>query len=120
MTVIYLHDSQVNPPKGVRDGQDGISGSGWQVTKDGEKVVLPNTALVELQEGEYVRGFDSSGGGYGNPKERDPKLVLEDVLETWETIERAREIYGVVFSGSQEDETLAVDWNETERLRATA
>ena len=120
MTVIYLHDSQVNPPKGVQGGQDGVNGSGWKVTKDGEKVMLPNTALVELQEGEYVRGFDSSGGGYGNPKERDPKLVLEDVLETWETIERARDIYGVVFSGSREDETLAVDWNGTERLRATA
>jgi hypothetical protein len=35
--------------------------------------------------------------------------VLKDVLEKYETIERARTVYGVVFSGAVEDETLGID-----------
>ena len=44
--------------------------------------------------------------------------MLHDVLEKWETPERAREIYGVVFSGALDDESLAVDVAATAALRA--
>lgn len=59
---------------------------------------------------------DSSGGGYGSPIERDPGLVLEDVLEGWETVERARDIYGVVFTDAGEA-GFAVDGPATETRR---
>ena len=35
------------------------------------------------------------GGGYGPPWERDPGLVLRDVLEEKLSVERARDVYGV-------------------------
>ena len=35
--------------------------------------------------------------------------MLKDVLENYETIERARKVYGVVFRGTVEDETLGID-----------
>ena len=37
-----------------------------------------------------------SGGGYGEPLERDPELVRADVAEGWIGTERARDVYGVV------------------------
>lgn len=36
------------------------------------------------------------GGGWGDPLERDPRLVREDVLDEYLSIEGARRDYGVV------------------------
>jgi N-methylhydantoinase B len=66
----------------------------------------------------------SGGGGYGDPLERDPALVLDDVLEGWVSLERARTVYGVAFTGDSVSEGLAVDAEATtaqrERLRTPA
>ena len=35
--------------------------------------------------------------------------VLRDVVEKWETPERAEDIFGVVFIGALDDDSLAVD-----------
>ena len=64
------------------------------------------------------RGVDAGGGGYGSPLERDPERVLKDVLDHWETIERADSIYGVVFDGKLEDASLSVNAAATAARRA--
>lgn len=117
VTAIYQADGQFFAPKGVRGGGDGILSGGWHVKEDGSEERLPNSTQVILRKGEFLRGLDSSGGGYGNPRERDPALVLEDVLEGYESFERASAVYGVVLTGSIEDETLAVDDAATRKLR---
>ena len=48
---------------------------------------------------------------------REPGRVLEDVLERYISIDRARDVYGVLFSGNIEDETLTIDAKATEKLR---
>lgn len=118
VTAIYQADGQFFAPKGVRGGGDGILSGGWHIKADGSEERLPNSTQVVLQKGEFLRGLDSSGGGYGEPKERDPALVLYDVLEGYETPERARDVYGVALTGSAADETLAVDEAATQKLRA--
>ena len=72
-----------------------------------------------LEPGEWIRGVDTGGGGYGAPTERDPERVCRDVQERWESAERAREVYGVVLTGSAETGDLAVDTAATETLRAS-
>ncbi|MEQ8661230.1 MAG: hypothetical protein RLW62_10465 [Gammaproteobacteria bacterium] len=44
--------------------------------------------------------------------------MLKDVLERWESIERARDVYGVVLTGSVDDDTLAIDAAATAARRA--
>ena len=44
------------------------------------------------------------GGGCGNPFERDPALVLEDVRNGLVSAESAREDYGAVIAGDAVDE----------------
>jgi N-methylhydantoinase B len=61
-----------------------------------------------------VRSGD--GGGYGNPFERDPELVRLDVVCGYVSREAARRDYGVVLR----PDTLAIDVEETQRLRAEA
>jgi N-methylhydantoinase B len=51
-----------------------------------------------LRPGEWIRGVEAGGGGYGDPLERDPEAVLRDVLERWVTPRAAREVFGVVLA----------------------
>ncbi len=109
VTAIYHGDGHVNAPKGVLGGHDGVCCSAWKISPNGEREKLPSVSGVTIAKGEKLHGTDSSGGGYGNPLERDPARVLNDVLEKWETRARAHDVYGVVFTGSIDDESLAVD-----------
>ena len=70
---------------------------------------------VEFSAGEYIEFREPNGGGYGDPLERDPALVREDVLDDFTTIELARDAYGVIFV---DEKTLEVDAEATERRRA--
>jgi N-methylhydantoinase B len=62
-------------------------------------------------------GVECSGGGYGDPLERDVARVFHDVVEGWETCERARAVYGVIVIET-DDGDLVVDSAATESLRA--
>ncbi|MFH1124575.1 MAG: hydantoinase B/oxoprolinase family protein [Pseudomonadota bacterium] len=53
------------------------------------------------------------GGGYGDPLERDPQRVFQDVQDGEVTLEYAKEAYGVVVN----PETLTLDSAKTEKLR---
>ncbi|MEM7110822.1 MAG: hydantoinase B/oxoprolinase family protein [Chloroflexota bacterium] len=46
------------------------------------------------------------GGGYGSPSERDPQLVLQDVVNGYVTIEAAKAQYGVEIRYTGEPEAL--------------
>ncbi|MBI2880952.1 MAG: hydantoinase B/oxoprolinase family protein [Candidatus Tectomicrobia bacterium] len=65
-----------------------------------------------LKEGEILRGWFMGGGGYGDPLERDPELVKDDVAQGLLSRGCARESYGVVLNGDAE-----VDPEGTRRLR---
>jgi N-methylhydantoinase B len=118
VTAVISCDGQHAPPRGVVGGLPGTPGATWLVSDNGDPARLPNVVQITLQKGQTLRGRDSSGGGYGDPLTRDTARVLHDVLEGWESREKARAIYGVVFTGEIEDETLAVDLPATQAARA--
>jgi N-methylhydantoinase B len=117
MTVAYFAEMHEDPPKGTRGGGEGCRSEVSRIRRDGREEPLPPIGLVELQPGEYIRGLESGGGGYGNPLERDPNRVRHDVLEGWITLPSARDTYGVVLTGSSEDGSLCVDAGATATLR---
>lgn len=118
MTVVMMCDGQENAPRGVRGGRDGPGARTFHVAADGSETRLPGTVEHTLQPGEFIRGIEAGGGGYGDPLERDPARVLHDVRERWETLERARDLYGVVLTGSAEEDSLAVDMAATAARRS--
>ncbi len=69
--------------------------------------------LTQLKPGDVVIIDSAGGGGYGNPLERDPEMVEQDVLEGYVTIEKAKEDYGVLIDPI----TLKVDKEGTKILR---
>ena len=73
---------------------------------------------VDHQPGERYEYRYGGGGGWGDPLDRDPQKVLDDVLDEYVSVAGARRDYGVVLTGSLEDLTLAIDQSTTETLRA--
>jgi N-methylhydantoinase B len=74
---------------------------------------------VELKKGDRIFYASSGGGGFGNPLDRDPNLVLDDVMDEWLTAETARKYYGVAIDiVDAEALDYRINEKETERLRA--
>jgi N-methylhydantoinase B len=115
--VIYSGDGHETPPKGIHGGLAGTGSSAAKLETDGTRVELDNVGQVTLQPGEWVVGRDCGGGGFGLPVEREPERVHHDVLEGWVSAEEARDVYGVVFTGAVDDESLAIDTGGTDARR---
>jgi N-methylhydantoinase B len=65
--------------------------------------------------GDVISFQQSGAGGYGDPLERSPARVLDDVLDDYVSVEAARAEYGVVITGDDLD--LRVDEAATHTLR---
>ena len=115
IVVAYGCDGAQNPALGARGGGAGGPARHQKRDRAGELAELPAFGLVELEDGESIISITPGGGGYGPPAERDPELVLHDVMEGWITVERARNVYQVLLT----DDDLAVDVEATERARRT-
>jgi N-methylhydantoinase B len=84
---------------------------------DDEYEVAHTADWVPIRAGEKILYDYGGGGGWGDPLDRDPQAVLDDVLDEYVSVEGAERDYGVVLTGSLEDLTLAVDDEATEALR---
>lgn len=51
---------------------------------------------VAIGAGDEFGRPTAGGGGFGDPLDRDPLLVLEDVIDDYVSVERARKDYGVI------------------------
>lgn len=73
------------------------------------------SAIFFVPPGRIHATVSSGGGGYGDPLEREPEVVREDVRNEFISPGAAREDYGVVL----DPESLEVDTEATEGLRDT-
>lgn len=73
-------------------------------------------ADVVVKEGDVFEFRASSGGGFGDPLDREPQLVLDDLLEDRLVAEEAAAVYGVILDARGYVDLEATD-SERERLR---
>jgi N-methylhydantoinase B len=92
-------DRVKRPPWGVQGGGDAPAGEVSFITKEGSQW-LPGKSTLRVRAGDIVHTQWCGGGGYGNPLERDPALVLADVMEDKISLARAHDVYGVVLDPS--------------------
>jgi N-methylhydantoinase B len=84
------------PPRGREGGADGQAGDQFALTPEGARRPLPpKSANQRLFAGETVVVRTSGGGGLGDPLERDPRAVAEDLAEGAVTSEAAHRLYGL-------------------------
>ncbi|WP_251330792.1 hydantoinase B/oxoprolinase family protein [Haloplanus pelagicus] len=65
-----------------------------------------------FEAGEVLSNRSGGGGGYGDPLDRDPEAVRDDVRNGYVSRESARDDYGVVVT-----EDGSIDWEATRALR---
>jgi len=105
---------------GIQSGRYIYSAEGLFGGKSGAKAqflvngVQGNSyGLTQMKPGDVVTIDAPGGGGYGNPSEREPQIVLHDVIEGYVSIEEAKSEYGVVIDPT----TFEIDTEKTDRLR---
>jgi N-methylhydantoinase B len=94
-----LGDRELYPPPGVLGGGHGAA-HGLLLNEgqaDSGNLTLKAVGHV-LHAGDRVTILAGGGGGYGDPLERDPALVVDDVAKGLETPAHALAAYGVVVS----------------------
>jgi N-methylhydantoinase B len=102
-------------PPGLFGGHDGAPNE-VVVERAGTTYRSPHWSKDEdlrVVAGDAVHVRTPGGGGYGDPRERDPELVRRDVARGYLTVEDAERDYGVVLAG----QPPAVDGPATERRR---
>jgi N-methylhydantoinase B len=109
-------DRQTDPPQGVFGGWDGLVASCRKNPDTPREEVLPAKVTgIPFRAGEFIEFREPNAAGYGDPLEREPAAVREDVLDDFTTIELAWDAYGVVFA---DERTLELDAAATDARRA--
>lgn len=83
------------------------------VQRDGKEIPIRAHRIYSLQPEDLLVKVTGGGAGVGNPRQREPVKVREDVLNGFVSIEGARKIYGVVIDPVSSE----VDLKATQRLR---
>lgn len=111
MTLLYSQaslrgrsDRRDFPPYGLQGGHNGSPSANILNLGAENEELLPTKPSIDVVAGTTHRHVTASGGGYGNPLERDPVLVLIDLREDKVTIAGALRDYGVVIKNDQIDQ----------------
>jgi N-methylhydantoinase B len=103
------------PPFGVNGGKPAALNRFVFETDDGEKTppLVSKITDVKIRSGQKVRLETPGGGGFGDPKERDPALVARDARLGYVSRRAALSDYRVVLR-----DDLSVDTAATAKARA--
>lgn len=106
-------DRQRFRPWGLAGGKPGAPSANLLI-RGGQAEVPPSKAYRVLRRGDVLRHTLAGAGGHGDPLERDPALVVEDVADEKVSVEAAGHEYGVVIDPA----TGGADLEATAALRA--
>lgn len=116
VTFVFCNDQHFFPAEGVLGGTSARPSNLFKYNSEtGETVDLPQMGEETIQPNEWFVAQNSTGGGYGDPLDRDPELVRWDVREEIVSLANARNIYGVVID--TKTEMYSVNYGETKKIR---
>lgn len=107
-------DRRDHLPAGVDGGLHGSPSLNILVDETRSRLVpvMPN-GLLQMRHGDRLLHIAASAGGHGDPLERQPAAVLEDILDGRVSSRYARGVYGVVLDATG----CAIDASATAALR---
>lgn len=93
VTVSIGADRRKFLPWGIENKHDARGAFCFVQRVGGERELLPTKVLTTLNAGDVLRIETPGGGGWGDPLERDPGLLANDIAAELLSRERANEIY---------------------------
>jgi N-methylhydantoinase B len=93
-SLIVRSDRAVHPPYGLAGGGPGAVSSNILVHADGSQETLPSMFSMTIGAGDLFVHRTAGGGGFGEPRDRDPARVADDVLDGKLSPRAAEEQYG--------------------------
>lgn len=95
--ISYCSDRARSITWGINGGLPAIP-HGVNLKRDEEETENLGTVFsnVSISPGDEFMRPSSGGGGFGDPLERDPEKVKQDVIDDYVSVERAKKDYGVV------------------------
>jgi N-methylhydantoinase B len=102
--------NRIHTHPGIAGGHNGAPD---RCVINGTVEVAPSVANLLIETGNQLVYEFGGGGGWGDPLDRDPQAVLDDVWDEYVSVEGALRDYGVVLAGSAEDMTLSLDEEAT-------
>ena len=112
-TLSAMYDRTRCPAQGICGGSPGATGT---VRASGARDLHPKRQQRIAAEERVILSLPG-GGGFGAPAERDPTQVARDVADGLVSVERAREVYGVVLREPDRHAERSADIDATGRLR---
>ena len=108
-TAVHVRsDRQVHRPYGLAGGLEGAASSTVLLRPDGRLRRMPPMFVEEqLGPGDVLHHRMPGGGGFGDPYEREPEAVAQDVLDEKVSVAAARELYGVAIAADGSVDTAA-------------
>jgi N-methylhydantoinase B len=104
---------------GINGGLPSLPHGVW-LNKDTERERFLGAVFsnIPIGPGDTFTRPSAGGGGFGDPLERDPEAVKDDVIDGYVSVERARKDYGVIVREvDPELDEYEVDRAATERER---
>ena len=117
VTAVSWMVSMRHPLRGLCGGDDAGPYSNHFMVGTPEEYAIENAVQAQLPAQAVLAYQYGGGAGFESPLLRDPQAVLEDVLDEYVSIAAAHERYGVILAGSLDVFDLAINWDETKRLR---
>jgi N-methylhydantoinase B len=112
-TITWSSDRQIKGPWGVLKGRE-AGGSKCIIRNSEMTKELPSKITTQIYHNDEIVLITPGGGGWEDPFDREPSMVLEDLMEGLITIERAKDAYGVVV----DEKKMEIDPDKTDQLRS--
>ncbi|MEM9168423.1 MAG: hydantoinase B/oxoprolinase family protein [Pseudomonadota bacterium] len=93
LTVAYVRSE--HGPWGLDGGKNGSTNYVELARANGETSRFASCTALTLNEGDTVKVYTATGGGFGDPKKRPREAVLDDVKNGYVSRARAAAVYGV-------------------------
>lgn len=111
-TLQVRSDRKTFRPFGLYGGGPGVASENY-LNPEGTREPLPSKLTRTFKKGEVFRHVHPGGGGWGDPLERDPALVLKDVRNEFLSEAKAAADYGVILG----TDGRSIDMAATEAAR---
>jgi len=92
--VVRRYERAKFPSSGMEGGSDGRKSRFVSINHNGDETDLPAAGRYDMTAGEGFFLDKAGGGGYGDPKKRDPEAIRRDIAEGYVTPEGAKRDYG--------------------------